>query len=129
MGKNQRNNYKYETSTSAKTENECGWTSEAFSPGQSSLEDCKSTGKGDPVKSGSDSRRWLTGATHGPQKKDNVQVIAAYSKPGDIVLDSFCGSGTTGLAAKVCGRRFALIEKNWRHYRTAQERLNRGRLK
>lgn len=52
-------------------------------------------------------------------------LIEAFSKPGDTVLDPFCGSGTTGVAAKLCNRRFVLIEKVWRHYWTAQNRLKR----
>lgn len=55
-------------------------------------------------------------------------LVEAFSKPGDIVLDPFCGSGTTGVAAQLCNRRFVLIEKGWRHYQTAQERLSRDRL-
>ena len=30
---------------------------------------------------------------------------------GDWVLDPFCGSSTTGIAANLCGRRFAGIEQ------------------
>jgi DNA modification methylase len=32
-------------------------------------------------------------------------VILMYSKPGDIVLDQFCGGGTTAVEAKLLGRR------------------------
>ncbi|MDR6770765.1 DNA methyltransferase [Azospirillum sp. BE72] len=32
-----------------------------------------------------------------------VPFILAYTKPGDIVLDGFCGSGMTGVAAGLCG--------------------------
>ncbi|MCP9852822.1 hypothetical protein KBZ14_08045 [Synechococcus sp. HJ21-Hayes] len=32
-----------------------------------------------------------------------VPSILHYTKPGDIVLDGFCGSGMTGLAAQWCG--------------------------
>jgi 16S rRNA G966 N2-methylase RsmD len=32
-----------------------------------------------------------------------VPSILHYTKPGDIVLDAFCGSGMTGLAAQWCG--------------------------
>lgn len=52
-------------------------------------------------------------------------LIKAYSKPGDIVLDPFAGSGSTAVAARICGRRFILIETEWRHCRTAQARLVR----
>jgi len=32
-----------------------------------------------------------------------VPSILHYTEPGDIVLDGFCGSGMTGVAAQVCG--------------------------
>jgi DNA modification methylase len=32
------------------------------------------------------------------------RLIEHYTRPGDIVLDSFCGSGMTGVAARECGR-------------------------
>jgi len=54
-------------------------------------------------------------------------LIEAFSKPSDIVLDPFAGSGTTGLAARQCGRQFILIEKVWRCFKDAQDRLDRGK--
>lgn len=32
-----------------------------------------------------------------------MQYILHYTKPGDIVLDGFCGTGMTGVAAQMCG--------------------------
>lgn len=40
------------------------------------------------------------------------RIVAASSKPGDTVLDFFAGSGTTGEAAYLLGRRFILIDNN-----------------
>ena len=40
------------------------------------------------------------------------RIIAASSKPGDLVLDFFAGSGTTGIAARESGRSFVLIDDN-----------------
>jgi site-specific DNA-methyltransferase (adenine-specific) len=40
------------------------------------------------------------------------RIIRASSKPGDVVLDYFAGSGTTGAAARELGRRFHLIDSN-----------------
>lgn len=37
-------------------------------------------------------------------------AILDVSKPGDIVLDSFAGSGTTGVACAMAGRRARLVE-------------------
>ncbi len=39
------------------------------------------------------------------------RVLAASAGPGDLVLDPFCGSGTTGLAALRAGCRFLGIER------------------
>jgi len=40
------------------------------------------------------------------------RIIAASSNPGDLVLDFFAGSGTTGAAALELGRRFLLVDNN-----------------
>jgi site-specific DNA-methyltransferase (adenine-specific) len=40
------------------------------------------------------------------------RVIAASSRPNDLVLDFFAGSGTTGAAALALGRRFHLVDNN-----------------
>lgn len=50
-----------------------------------------------------------------------MKYILHYTKPGDIVLDGFCGTGMTGLAAQTCGTNemqvknlFNTVEqKNW----------------
>lgn len=67
-----------------------------------------------------------TGNKHHPNEKPVIAIrplIETYSEPGDIVLDPFAGSGTTGVAARMCGRRFILVEKVWRYYQTALKRL------
>jgi len=38
------------------------------------------------------------------------QYVEYYTKPGDIVLDAFAGSGMTGVAAMMCGRHAILYE-------------------
>jgi site-specific DNA-methyltransferase (adenine-specific) len=40
------------------------------------------------------------------------RIVVASSRPGDLVLDYFAGSGTTGEAALLNGRRFALVDCN-----------------
>ncbi|MHC1770106.1 MAG: site-specific DNA-methyltransferase [Verrucomicrobiia bacterium] len=51
------------------------------------------------------------------------RCILAGSKPGDLVLDPFCGCGTTGVAALKHHRRFVGIELVARFVRLAQETL------
>ena len=50
-------------------------------------------------------------------------LIALGSRRGDIILDPFCGSGTTGIAAMLIGRKFICIEKDAEFYRIAQARV------
>jgi site-specific DNA-methyltransferase (cytosine-N4-specific) len=49
--------------------------------------------------------------------------IKIGSRPADLVLDPFIGSGTTGLAALRTGRRFLGIELNPEYLRIAKQRL------
>jgi DNA modification methylase len=50
--------------------------------------------------------------------------ILAGSKPGDMILDPFAGSGTTGKVAIELGRRAILIELNPAYIQLAEERCN-----
>jgi len=50
-------------------------------------------------------------------------LVKAYSKPGDIVLDPFSGSGSTSVAAALAGRRYIGIELEGRYCTTARTRL------
>ena len=49
--------------------------------------------------------------------------IRAGSRPGDVVLDPFAGSGTTLAVAKSLGRNYIGIELNPDYVKIAQERL------
>ncbi|MGB2694084.1 MAG: site-specific DNA-methyltransferase [Dehalococcoidia bacterium] len=40
------------------------------------------------------------------------RIVEASSRPGDVVLDPFAGSGTTGEAAYLLGRRFVMIDSS-----------------
>jgi len=40
------------------------------------------------------------------------RIVQASSRPGDLVLDFFAGSGTTGAACLELGRRFLLVDEN-----------------
>jgi site-specific DNA-methyltransferase (adenine-specific) len=50
-------------------------------------------------------------------------IIRDYSEPGDLVLDRFAGSGTTGVAALRMGRRFVGYERKPEHFDIAVRRL------
>ncbi|RMH27919.1 MAG: site-specific DNA-methyltransferase [Planctomycetota bacterium] len=54
------------------------------------------------------------------------RVIAATSNPGDLVLDPFLGSGTTGVIAHHLGRNFIGTEFSKANATTACERIERG---
>ncbi|MDF5034325.1 site-specific DNA-methyltransferase, partial [Vibrio parahaemolyticus] len=49
--------------------------------------------------------------------------VKAGSKPGDIILDPFFGSGTTGLVSRDLGRSYYGIELNPEYASIAEERL------
>ncbi len=51
------------------------------------------------------------------------RIVAASSRPGDLVLDPYAGSGTTGVAAARLGRRWLLVDRN-----PAAAAIARGRL-
>lgn len=50
-------------------------------------------------------------------------LIETFSAPGDIVLDPFCGSGSTLEAARNCGRAFLGVELDPHHFCTASARM------
>jgi len=51
------------------------------------------------------------------------RVIQASSKEGDVVLDFFAGSGTTGAAAAELGRNFILVDQNPESIQVMKERF------
>jgi modification methylase len=62
---------------------------------------------------------------HPTQKPEALlaRVILASTKPGDLVLDPFFGTGTTGAAARRLGRHFIGIEREPAYARAAQARV------
>ena len=51
------------------------------------------------------------------------RIIQASSKPGDVVLDFFAGSGTTGFVANELDRRYILVDQNPESIEVIKERL------
>src|SRR5690606_21194947 len=62
---------------------------------------------------------------HPTQKPEALlaRVMLSSTKPGDVVLDPFFGSGTTGAVAKRLGRHFVGIEREQSYIDAAQERI------
>jgi modification methylase len=62
---------------------------------------------------------------HPTQKPEALlhRVLLASSKPGDIVLDPFFGTGTTGAVARRLGRQWIGIEQNQGYIAVARERI------
>ncbi len=62
---------------------------------------------------------------HPTQKPEALlaRVIMASSKPGDVVLDPFFGSGTTGAVAKLLGRNYVGIEREQKYIDAASARI------
>jgi modification methylase len=63
---------------------------------------------------------------HSTQKPEALlyRVIMASSDPGDVVLDPFFGSGTTGAVAKKLGRTWIGIERDKKYIKVAQKRID-----
>jgi len=51
-------------------------------------------------------------------------VILKYSKPGEVVLDYFCGSGTTAVEAKLLGRKCTALDINDKAVELAKQNLD-----
>jgi site-specific DNA-methyltransferase (adenine-specific) len=62
---------------------------------------------------------------HPTQKPEKLlaKIILASTKPGDLVLDPFAGSGTTAVAAKKLGRNFVAIESDEQYCLLTLKRL------
>lgn len=63
---------------------------------------------------------------HTTQKPESLlyRVILSSSNPGDVVLDPFFGTGTTGAVAKRLHRHWVGIERDPEYARVAQERID-----
>ncbi|HNY24921.1 MAG TPA: DNA methyltransferase [Alphaproteobacteria bacterium] len=63
---------------------------------------------------------------HNTQKPEDLlkRVILSSTKPGDIILDPFMGSGTTAAVAKELGRNFIGFEREESYVTAARERVD-----
>src|SRR5580692_9862499 len=62
---------------------------------------------------------------HSTQKPESLlhRVIVSSTKPGDVILDPFFGSGTTGAVAKRLGRHFIGLEREKTYADVARARI------
>ena len=66
---------------------------------------------------------------HPTQKPESLlhRVLVGSTNPGDLVLDPFFGTGTTGAVAKKLGRNFIGIEREAAYRKVAQKRIDNAR--
>ncbi len=79
-----------------------------------------------PICTGGERLKDETGSkTHPTQKPEALlaRVLQAASLPGDLVLDPFFGTGTTGAVAKKLGRNFIGIEREETYAKAARARI------
>ena len=69
--------------------------------------------------------RTTTRNTHSTVKPLKLMsyLVTLGSRPGDIVLDPFLGSGTTAIAAKLLGRKYVGFELNPEYFEIAKARI------
>ena len=80
-----------------------------------------------PLCTGKERLRSKGAKVHSTQKPEGLlyRILLASTNPGDVVLDPYFGSGTTGAVAKKLGRHFIGIEKEAAYIRAARARIRR----
>ncbi|NJR20207.1 MAG: site-specific DNA-methyltransferase [Hyphomonadaceae bacterium] len=81
-----------------------------------------------PICSGGERLKDITGKKVHPTQKPEAllhRIMMAASKPGDLILDPFFGSGTTGAVAKALGRRWIGLERDAGYALAADQRIAR----
>jgi modification methylase len=79
-----------------------------------------------PICTGTERLKESSGRKVHPTQKPEAllsRILLAASNKGDVVLDPFFGSGTTGAVAKRLGRSFIGIERDARFVRAARARI------
>jgi modification methylase len=83
-----------------------------------------------PICNGSERLKDAKGDKAHPTQKPEAllhRVLVAATDPGDVVLDPFFGTGTTGAVARMLGRDFIGIEREAAYREIAEARLKRVR--
>jgi modification methylase len=81
-----------------------------------------------PLCTGDERLKDASGAKAHPTQKPEAllhRVILASTKPGDLILDPFFGTGTTGAVARRLGRKFIGIERETEYAKIAEARIAR----
>jgi site-specific DNA-methyltransferase (adenine-specific) len=78
-----------------------------------------------PLCTGKERRKVNGEKAHATQKPEGLlyRVLLASTDPGDVVLDPFFGTGTTGAVARKLGRHYIGIERDPAYVRIAEERI------
>jgi len=80
-----------------------------------------------PICSGGEREKGDDGQKAHPTQKPEAllyRILLACTKPGDVVLDPFFGTGTTGAVARRLGRRWIGIEREPSYVKVATRRIN-----
>jgi modification methylase len=80
-----------------------------------------------PICTGEERLKDITGAKLHPTQKPEAllaRVLLSSSKPGDVILDPFFGTGTTGAVAKALGRHFIGLERDAAYAAAAAARID-----
>jgi modification methylase len=79
-----------------------------------------------PICGGAEREKGADGHKAHPTQKPEAllyRILLACTKPGDVVLDPFFGTGTTGAVARRLGRRWIGIEREADYVKVARERI------
>jgi modification methylase len=79
-----------------------------------------------PICSGGERVKGENGSKAHPTQKPEAllyRILLACTKPGDVILDPFFGTGTTGAVARRLGRRWIGIEREPSYVKVAKERI------
>jgi modification methylase len=80
-----------------------------------------------PICAGAERVKGENGSKAHPTQKPEAllyRIMLACTKPGDVVLDPFFGTGTTGAVARRLGRRWIGIERESTYVKVARERID-----
>ena len=79
-----------------------------------------------PICAGAERVKGADGAKAHPTQKPEAllyRILLACTKPGDVILDPFFGTGTTGAVARRLGRRWIGIEREPTYVKIARQRI------